>query len=492
MNLVSQIVNIIMQFVVRQIFIQYVGAELLGLDSAILAILNIFSLTESGLSTAMIVFLVTPLQEEDYNQVNAILNTFRIMYKRIGIVYIMLAVFAMPLLPYFITGIVINKQVYLYYTLLAVNGALTYFLSYRKVLLFAEQKMYIQKMADFFSYIIFGIIQIIALAVFRNYILYLVVKIAQTFSSNFFIYLFCGKNYPYLVKQECDNNLLKKLGEDMKQLFGGQLAGYVYNSSDSLIISKMINTVQVAYYNNYYLVVNGLKVLLFSIFNAAVPTLKKYMVETGGDKELDYNIFELYTHISFILGAMVIVPAMLLIDDFIILWIGKAFLLKKAIFILLMLDLFICILQNPLGNYLIANEMFEDSKKADSIGAILNLIISIALVFNCKLEGVLIGTVFSRMIQWWLKGRVVLKKYFGVDRYIYKGYWKKNSIRLFGIVVMVVLYSCLDKYITIFSLNIGSWIMRAFLFESLTILGIFLFFIGFREQKVLLNMIKKN
>ena len=81
MGIFSQAVLILSQFIIRTFFIHYIGSEMLGLDGALLSILNIVSLAEAGFSSAIIVFLVKPMKDEDWNTVNKIVNTLRVVYK---------------------------------------------------------------------------------------------------------------------------------------------------------------------------------------------------------------------------------------------------------------------------------------------------------------------------------------------------------------------------------------------------------------------------
>ena len=491
MSLLAQFSTIIAQFVVRTYFIRYIGEELVGLDGTLLSILNILALAEAGLSSAMIIFLVRPLQEQNKEEVNCIINTFRVMYKYIGMGYIILAVLIAPFLQYFISGVQVGNIIYLYYALLTINGAMTYFLSYRKVLLYADQQMYVQKTVDSVCCVIFSILQILAIAETKSYVIYIILKVSQTFFDNLIVYMICGKKYRYLKNQEMDKELFRKVIPDMKNLFVGQVAGYVYGSSDSLIISKMISTIQVAYYNNYFLVVNGLKMLLLSLFNAAVPLLKGLMVEHKNERDKSYHVFLLYTHLSFALVAAIIVPAFVLIDPFIVAWVGAKYVMGKVLFLLMILDLFICVMQNPTGNYIIANGLFSYSKYPDIIGAVTNLVISIFLSTGFGMVGILYGTVISRTIQWMIRGHISFKYCFGLGFRDQIRYWLSNIYKIVVVAAMVLVAEFITAHLAI-SVFLMEFLIKGLISEVVVVLFTIIFFVKSESQIIIIRWIKST
>ena len=436
MGIFSQAVLILSQFIIRTFFIHYIGSEMLGLDGALLSILNIVSLAEAGFSSAIIVFLVKPMKDEDWNTVNKIVNTLRVVYKIIGIGYFTVAMLLVPFLRFFLTKIEINNWLYVFYTILVINGSLTYFFSYRKTLLIADQKMYICQFIQSVSNIVFGILQIIAIILFKNYAVYLSVKLMETFFSNLTLYVFTNRKYKYLKKSKYDKAVLNEVLPATRNLFAGQIAGYVYASSDALMISKFISTIMVTFYSNYFMVANGLKTLLLSLFMATTPMLKNMMVSSDNREGESYEIFQKYSTVCAVLVVIVIVPAHMLIQPFITMWVGNEFILSRWIFDLMLLDVFICVMQNPMGGFILASELFKWSKYADMIGATINIIISVAMVSRFGLMGVMLGTVISRMIQWFVRFYATFRFCFNKKGKEWFKYW--NSIFLLLIVILLL------------------------------------------------------
>ena len=71
MNLSNFVIKTISAFAVKTVFIYFLGAELLGLNSLFANILTMLSLAEMGIGSAIVFSLYKPMAENDYSKVNA-------------------------------------------------------------------------------------------------------------------------------------------------------------------------------------------------------------------------------------------------------------------------------------------------------------------------------------------------------------------------------------------------------------------------------------
>ena len=88
-NAVSAIINkiiiLLLTFVSRKFFIQYIGVGYLGINGLFGNILTLLSMADLGLGTAMNVSLYKPIAENDTRKISALLNYFRTLYIYIAI-----------------------------------------------------------------------------------------------------------------------------------------------------------------------------------------------------------------------------------------------------------------------------------------------------------------------------------------------------------------------------------------------------------------------
>ena len=210
-GILSQVMKILFTFLTRSLFVRYIGTELLGLNSTFTSVLSTLSVTEFGFQTAVAFSLYKPIHDKNEKDINDVMNIFKLVYRCIGIFFVIASIILLPFLKYIIKGIAINSTIYLFFLLQAAASACTYFLAYKRVILYADQKDYIAKFIDMVLNIIFNIFQCVSLALFKNYSFYLVLRIIQVVLSNVIINIYCSKNYSYLHRGKINPDKFKKI-----------------------------------------------------------------------------------------------------------------------------------------------------------------------------------------------------------------------------------------------------------------------------------------
>ena len=72
--LVFYFINLILQFFSRKIFLDYLGAEVLGLNTTATNLLQFLNLAELGVGAAIACTLYKPLAEKDTDTINEIVS----------------------------------------------------------------------------------------------------------------------------------------------------------------------------------------------------------------------------------------------------------------------------------------------------------------------------------------------------------------------------------------------------------------------------------
>ena len=95
----GQLINILLKFITRTVFIYTLGKAYLGINGLFSDILTMLSITELGFDTALNFKLYKPLAEKDYDRVRVLMKFYRQAYNMIGIVILSLGLCFIPLLP---------------------------------------------------------------------------------------------------------------------------------------------------------------------------------------------------------------------------------------------------------------------------------------------------------------------------------------------------------------------------------------------------------
>lgn len=79
-NVIGQIVQMLLQFISRTIFVHFLSEQYLGINGLFGNILNLLSLTELGFGTAIIYSLYKPIAENDEKHITQLMNMYRRIY----------------------------------------------------------------------------------------------------------------------------------------------------------------------------------------------------------------------------------------------------------------------------------------------------------------------------------------------------------------------------------------------------------------------------
>jgi len=409
---ISLLIPLLLQFYYRKVFLEYLDIELLGLSGTFTSILSTLSLAELGFQTAIVYCLYKPLKDNNFKEINDILNVLRIIYNFIGIIFIIAPFTILPFLHYLLKDVETTSLVCTYFIIISLNSSLSYFLAYKRCLLFADQKEYISKIVDLVINVTFSIIQIILIIQFSNYLLVLCIDVIRVIISNVIILFICKKIYPYLHNTIFSWEVFRKIWYYVKDIIVLRFAAYIYTSTDNLIISSLISTVKVGYFANYTILTQKMTMIANGMLTPIGPIIGNLLLEK--DKNNVESVFRTYTFIRYIIASCIVVPSIILINDLIRIWLGSEYILSKNILYLLMLDVYINLYYTACCDYMGASGLFKIDKSIALIGAIINIGLSIIGAINVGLEGVLYGTIISQIFFWISRSYITYKFCFGI------------------------------------------------------------------------------
>ena len=139
----QKVIDIILAFIYRTIFISIMGATYLGVNGLFTNIFTVMSLAELGVGTSIIYLLYEPLSKNDTKEISSLMHFFAKMYSFIGIFIMCFGIILIPFLPYLINnnGAEIVDLIPIY-ILMLMGTASGYFFAYKRSLLEADQKNY--------------------------------------------------------------------------------------------------------------------------------------------------------------------------------------------------------------------------------------------------------------------------------------------------------------------------------------------------------------
>ena len=492
-SLIGQMINIIVVFVARIIFIKILSAEYLGLSNLFTNILTILSLTELGFTTAMSYQLYRPISENNTSAIKTLLSYYKKIYNYIFLSIIILGLLSLPIYPFFIQEIPQIENIDLIYILFVINSAASYLFSYKRLLIVSDQQKYIDTFFKYFIFLIQNVIQIIVLYITHNYILFLVIQIISTLSYNILTSLKANKMYPYLKEKERkiisnkDKNEIKK---NVSSMFFHKFGGIVLNSSDNIIISKYLGLYINGLYSNYYLIISSLNAIITQLFNSLVASIGN--LNTINNKIKMTNVFKKIFFANFFIYNICCCCLLNLFNPFIEIWVGESFLLSEFTVIILVINFYVFGMRRSMMVFREATGNYSKDKISPIIESIINIIVSIVFVKICGVAGVFIGTIVSSLCtNFWLEPLVVSNESFTLKLMDYfKIYFKYLIVVVISISISYFTCKCIS------SGSIISLVIKGLISFTIPVIVIILLFRRSEEylfyKKTIANLFKKK
>ena len=97
--IINQAMMIALSLISRKIFLNVLGAELLGANSLFSDVISLFSFADLGFGTAVVFSLYKPIAENDQIKIKSLLQYYNTIYRYVIIVLIAIALAFVPFLP---------------------------------------------------------------------------------------------------------------------------------------------------------------------------------------------------------------------------------------------------------------------------------------------------------------------------------------------------------------------------------------------------------
>ena len=401
-------------FLFRTILIKVLGAEYLGLHGLFNSILHILNMTELGFSSAVIYSLYRPVSEGDTDSICALMQEYKQIYRKIGLVICILGLLLMPFLNVFIEGDVPDDiNIYILYLIYLSNTILSYWLfAYKTALLEAHQRNDISTKIQSIGFLAQYLLQFILLIYTENYYYYIFCVPLFTLVRNLIISMMVDRMYPsYQAGGQISEELKNSIKKRVQGLLIQKICSATRNSFDSIVISALLGLTTVAKYGNYFYVLTALHGLLDVILVAIRPVIGNSIVESS--KEKNYSDFLLFQYIFSWLGGVGTVCLLCLYQNFISLWVGKEMVFSNTIMILFCVYFYSLTMIDIRTVYDDAAGLWWYGKKIVVAESVLNIIFNFILGKFFGVAGIIIATILTVLIvNFGFKTRIIYREYF--------------------------------------------------------------------------------
>lgn len=453
-----QIIMLLLNFLSRSVFVGTLGVGYLGINGLFTNIFSVLSLAELGVGSAMIYGMYKPLAENDHKKLSALIHYYKKLYNIIALSIFCLGIILIPFLPYLINLENSIENVNIYYILFLIDTVSSYLFIYKTSIITANQQDYKLKIYNTISSLLRFVLQIIALWIFHSFFAYILIKVIISIITNYI----CGKKaeqlYPYILSADkLDINERKKIWTNIKSMFSYKIGGVILNNTDQLLISVLVTTEAVGLYSNYKIpvtAITGITSMFFISLQSSIGNLN-----ATSNRKIQYELFQKLNICSFWLYGFTSICLCILLQDFVLLWLGTEYLLDEKIVYATVAIYYSTGILYPIWNFRETIGLFKYTKNILFYTSLINLVLSFVLGKKMGMIGILVATIISRLItNMWFEPYKLFKIFF--ERKV-SYYFRMEIVNV--IIILIIIFSLkiiissmtINNLLTLFVLKLG-------------------------------------
>lgn len=389
-SLFSQVATVICGLVLTRFIFSYFGSSVNGLVASITQFLGFISFLEMGIGAVVKSALYKPLADKDYDEVSKIIISTKKFYRTIAkilIIYTVILAIVFPIIsreefsPIYTGSLVLIIFISLF--------AQYYFGMPYQLMLNADQKTYIPTLICCVTLIINTCLSAVFIYMGASIqIVKLVTSLVYVVRPVFYN-IYVRKHYPLNERQILNEEPLKQKWNGLAQ----HIAYVVVNYTDIVVLTVFSSLANVSIYTVYHNVTIGVQQVISCISvgisamlgNVLYSESKERLRETFGLVEW---FFHTVTVVFFTITGILIIPFVQLYTR----GVEDANYIAPVFAILITIAQASYSIRTPYETMVLAANHFKQTQRSAIIEVIINIGISVVLVFNFGLPGVAIGT----------------------------------------------------------------------------------------------------
>ena len=396
-GILSQVVSIILGVILPRLFLTSYGSETNGLLSSITQIYAYIALVEAGIGTASLQALYRTVGKKDQHGTNSILAAVNHYYKRTGVVYLFCILVFSVIYPLLVPTTIPKTTVILVIVFNGLGNVVNFFFQGKyKLLLQAEGKNYVITNLNTVIHIATNFAKIYFVAAGFDVVVVQIAAFAVNLLQMIYISWYIKKWYAWIdLSVTPDYTSIAQ----SKNVLIHQLSGLVFNNTDTIILTFICGLKTVSVYSMYVLLFGMVSTFLNTVtdsvsfvFGQTYHTDRKQYVQILELYELYYMalVFALYAVAScFILPFLFVYTRGVTDIDYV-----------NAYLPYLFVSTYLLSCGRKSSNLTINfAEHFRLTQWRSILESVINIVVSLACVFQFGIYGVLLGTIAALLYR---------------------------------------------------------------------------------------------
>ncbi len=399
-GIIEQFVAIVSVFVYRTLFLMILSKEYLGIEGLFTNILQLFSLAELGIGSAILFRMYKPFAEKDTKAIRAYVQFFKNVYNGIAGIILFVAACLYPFITSIVDASEVPSDVNLQriYVLFVLQNVVGYFFAYKQAVVNANQMGYMVSLFNTALTIVGVGVKTVVLVITHDYEGVMLGSVIATVVINWLFSMWITSKYKEVFKgrEKLDKEEKLAIMKETSGLMCHKMGYIVLTSTDNIVLTKFVGLAAVGIYTNYATITMAVTALVNRVFSSFIPTIGNFIISYG--KEAVEDLYKKLYFVNLWVASFCTVCLYVLLNPFIEVWLDESFLLAQFTVGVLCAQFFIKASQLINNAFIYGAGLFAKDKIRPVIESILNLGISIYLAKEIGIAGVFIGTCVSSIV----------------------------------------------------------------------------------------------
>ena len=397
-SLLGELVTLICGIVIPSMMIKAFGSEVYGATTSIAQFLGYITLLESGVGGVTRAALYKPLAQNDLHRVSQIMAQVKRFFRIVALIFLG---YTLVLACGFkaMSGLQMLDWLSTFFLVLVIS--ITTFAQYffgvaNSMLLHATQRIYIPRTINIICTILNAVLVVLLIRLGSSIIIVKLVSSCVFLLRPIALSILVKRTIPLDPKAKSEENYLSQRWNAL----GQHIAWFLHSHTDVAVLTILADLKAVAVYSVYNMIISNIGAFVTS-FTAGMEAMFGNELAKEKDSQIHKTFDDYETWVSYAAVVLYATTAAMILSFIRIYTAGvqDTNYLEPAFAIALILAALLSSLRTPYHAVVVAAGHFKQTQIAAYGEAVLNIVLSVALLFRLGLLGVALATVVATLFR---------------------------------------------------------------------------------------------
>jgi len=400
-SLFAQVVTMVCGLILPRLLIGAFGSVQYGATTSIAHFIAYISLIEGGIGGVARAALYKPVAEGDNRTLSQVYYEIIRFFRGVGLIFLVYTAVLACGYKYIVSN---SELEWLFSFALVIVISISTFGQYfiglpNSILVQADQRQYVNNIISIVTLILNTLLSVVFIRLGCGIIIVKLVSSCVFLMRPLILALYVRRRFTIIDRHECEKT---KLLTQKRTAMGQHIAYFLHSNTDVVILTLLVNLRMVSVYSVHYMVASSIRGITSSFYNGLESVLGNMYAKKEHDKLLrTFSIYEtLISCVSitmFSTAAALIVPFVKVytagIED------AECYVIPVFALVIVLAEM-VYTLRSPYHYMVNAAYRFRQTRAAAYGEAVINIVLSVALVLKFGITGVAVATLVATIFRW--------------------------------------------------------------------------------------------